>query len=104
MTKIEEQKPDTLTIPVTFKDQDFNVTFDPDFWTCKQEREYFDGDKRYSEKNIAVIVENVTSWGYKKKGVAVPLTQEALEATNVYVLQAVVSAMIDAIRPNSATT
>jgi hypothetical protein len=96
--KVVEGGAGLITVPVEYRDRKFEVTYDPDFWTCEAEEQFFDGDGRYSQKLVKVVSENVKSWTLD-----CDLVPEAVKKLPVYLLDAVVSAMIGGVNPNTMT-
>jgi hypothetical protein len=95
----------TMPTSVTYRGREYTVEHDEDFWTKRTEDEFLAGKKRPSELNIDLILRTVRSWDLPARGGGVlPLTREALEDANIYLLDAVVEAMIKAVNPNPSTT
>ncbi len=101
----KETEPILITIPVKFGEREFEVECDPDFWTCRREEEYYASADSFARKNIDLILNHVASWTAKdSKGNDIPLEREALLDTNMFLLKAVVIAMIAGVTPNEASS
>jgi hypothetical protein len=94
-----------MTIPVEFRGVTVEVTFRSGFWTGLQEREYFAGEGSFSEKNLAIITENVATWNLTDDaGAPIPITKENVEAMDAWLLDAIVNTMVKALNPNATNS
>lgn len=91
---------------VEYRGRKYNVRFDEDFWTGAVQRQYYaDGEKLMSDRNIDVLAAAIVGWDLvEKDGSPKPVTAEAMERTNIYLLAAILNAMIEEVNPNSTTS
>lgn len=87
---------------VEYRGRKYTVEFNEDFFTKRLRDEFVSGEKSNIDMNIEVILANVKSWTLPHE-----ITTDAVESVNVFLLDAVVNAMIAEVNPNlkvSSTT
>lgn len=99
--KLSELYAATKTISIEYAGCELKITYKTGFWTCKQERLYFDGGESFSIKNARIIAEHVTAWNITKDdGGPLPITLEVIEGLDVWLTNLIVDAMIRGVNPN----
>lgn len=100
--KLSQLQAGTKTVTVPFGGIEIVLVFNAGFWTCRTEREYFSGEGSFAEKNAILIVKHVTTWNITDDdGKAVPITMKVLEELDVWLVNAIIDAMIKAVNPNA---
>lgn len=95
----------TDKVNVEYGGHSIEVTFKKAFWTCENEAAYFDGEGRYSQKNIALFCSAVTGWNVTDdSGATLPITPEIVSQLDTYLIDAIVTAMIKAVNPNTKSS
>lgn len=95
----------TSKCTVDYGGEAIEVEFIKGFWTAKTESAYFEGDERYSVKNVALVKQAAIKWNlFDDNGDMVPITQENLEMLDSYLVDAMVNAMIKAVNPKAQSS
>jgi len=95
----------TKTITLNYEGEEIEFTFRAGFWTCLVERDYYNGEGRFAEKNNQIVAREVSAWNITgDDGEMMPITIPVLEALDAYLVEELVQAMVKAINPNPVSS
>jgi hypothetical protein len=89
------------TISIDYNGYEVEFTFRVAFWTKESQEKYLEEDKLIAVSNAELIADHVASWNITdEEGDPAPINVNTLEELDIYLLDAMVTAMFDAVRPN----